>query len=204
MIVDSTLPEGKFFKQAFDSKIFFVFFRMATKDSRQWRCGFLQVNFPLTTCVDLIMIIGSKMTQQTTCTDPRLGFAREVRGDHLPSSTKELGASSTTEDVLGTIDLNGKVAIVTGANCGIGFETSKALALHGAKVILACRDQEKANNAIQLIKTVEVRHYRLYCFLLSIIFYFFQPEAKLDFIHCDLTSLKSVKHFCDTFHSMNL
>ena len=43
-----------------------------------------------------------------------------------------------------TVDLSGKVAIVTGGNTGIGYETAKALALMGAHTIIACRSQEKA------------------------------------------------------------
>jgi len=46
-----------------------------------------------------------------------------------------------------TIDLSGKVAIVTGGNTGIGYETAKALALMGAHTIIACRSQEKATAA---------------------------------------------------------
>ena len=43
-----------------------------------------------------------------------------------------------------TVDLSGKVAVVTGGNGGIGYETAKALALMGAHTIIACRSQEKA------------------------------------------------------------
>ena len=43
-----------------------------------------------------------------------------------------------------TVDLSGKVAVVTGANTGIGYETAKALAVMGAHTIIACRSQQRA------------------------------------------------------------
>ena len=43
-----------------------------------------------------------------------------------------------------TVDLSGKIAIVTGGNTGIGYETAKALAEMGAHTFIACRSQEKA------------------------------------------------------------
>ena len=46
-----------------------------------------------------------------------------------------------------TVDLSGKVYIVTGSNTGIGFQTAKALAKMSATVILACRSREKAISA---------------------------------------------------------
>src|SRR4051812_29145579 len=38
-------------------------------------------------------------------------------------------------------DLTGRVALVTGANAGLGLEISRALAAHGARVLMACRNQ---------------------------------------------------------------
>ena len=49
-------------------------------------------------------------------------------------------------------DLTGRVAIVTGANAGLGFETAKALAHRGAEVVMACRNEEKAIAAITRIE----------------------------------------------------
>lgn len=60
--------------------------------------------------------------------------------------------SSTALAVLHGRDLRNKVALVTGANAGIGYETARSLALHGCDVVLACRDMEKANEAIKRIQ----------------------------------------------------
>ncbi|MBP9066060.1 MAG: SDR family NAD(P)-dependent oxidoreductase, partial [Candidatus Microthrix sp.] len=50
-----------------------------------------------------------------------------------------------TQDDIG--DLSGRVAVVTGANGGLGLETTKALAGAGAHVVMAARDQAKASAA---------------------------------------------------------
>ncbi|WP_369126220.1 SDR family NAD(P)-dependent oxidoreductase [Dickeya dadantii] len=49
-------------------------------------------------------------------------------------------------------DQSGKCFVVTGANTGIGFETSRVLAAHGARVIMACRSRDKADEAMRRIK----------------------------------------------------
>ena len=61
--------------------------------------------------------------------------------------TKVLGATSTTDDVLAGIDLHGKRILVTGVSAGIGVETARALAAHGAHVVGAARDLVKAEAA---------------------------------------------------------
>jgi NAD(P)-dependent dehydrogenase (short-subunit alcohol dehydrogenase family) len=60
---------------------------------------------------------------------------------------QQFGATSTTEDVLAGIDLTGKRILVTGASAGLGVETVRALASHGAEVIGTVRDVEKGQHA---------------------------------------------------------
>ena len=76
------------------------------------------------------------------------------------------------------------IAIVTGANAGLGFETTKALAAKDFRVIMACRDLEKAKKARKQI---------LNC----------HGNAKLEIQELDLSSLKSVRSFASEFKSEN-
>src|SRR5579872_2220040 len=57
------------------------------------------------------------------------------------------GATSTTDDVLAGINLQGKRVLVTGVSAGLGVETARALAAHGANVVGAARDLGKARQA---------------------------------------------------------
>ncbi|MDG2040909.1 MAG: SDR family NAD(P)-dependent oxidoreductase, partial [Ilumatobacter sp.] len=56
-------------------------------------------------------------------------------------------AASTTDEVLIDIDLNGRVAAVTGASGGLGLETARSLAARGARVVLAARSEDDASAA---------------------------------------------------------
>src|ERR1700687_2273200 len=57
------------------------------------------------------------------------------------------GATSTTDDVLSGVNLKGKRILVTGVSAGIGVETARSLAAHGAQVIGTARDLTKAKAA---------------------------------------------------------
>jgi NAD(P)-dependent dehydrogenase (short-subunit alcohol dehydrogenase family) len=48
-------------------------------------------------------------------------------------------------------DLSGRTAVVTGANSGLGLESARALAAAGARVLLACRDEERARGALATV-----------------------------------------------------
>jgi NAD(P)-dependent dehydrogenase (short-subunit alcohol dehydrogenase family) len=62
------------------------------------------------------------------------------------------GPTTTTEEVLEGIDLSGRIALVTGGSSGLGQETSRALAAHGAQVILTARDLPKGEKVAAAIR----------------------------------------------------
>jgi NAD(P)-dependent dehydrogenase (short-subunit alcohol dehydrogenase family) len=78
--------------------------------------------------------------------------------------------------------LNGRIVIVTGANTGLGLRTAEVMASKGAKVVLACRNADKAETAAKKIKASH-------------------PKALVEFLHLDLSSLASVRNFAADFSS---
>lgn len=73
-----------------------------------------------------------------------------------------------------------KVAIVTGANTGLGYETALGLAKAGVNVVLGCRNGDKAQAAMTRIRQAE-------------------PDAELDFIPLDLVDRTSIREFAGRF-----
>jgi NAD(P)-dependent dehydrogenase (short-subunit alcohol dehydrogenase family) len=62
------------------------------------------------------------------------------------------GYSSTTDEVLSGVDLRGRRVLVTGVSAGLGVETARALAAHGANVVGAARDLTKAQAATAVVR----------------------------------------------------
>src|SRR5437899_9855446 len=86
------------------------------------------------------------------------------------------GATSTTEDVLSGINLRGKRILVTGVSAGLGIETARSLAAHGAHVVGAARDLKKAEAATaQVRKDAEAN------------------RGSFELVALDLATLKSVR-----------
>jgi NAD(P)-dependent dehydrogenase (short-subunit alcohol dehydrogenase family) len=90
------------------------------------------------------------------------------------------GATSTTEDVLSGINLRGKRVLVTGVSAGLGVETARSLAAHGAHVVGAARDLTKAEAA-----TAQVRKDAS------------ANGGSFELIELDLADLKSVRACAD-------
>jgi NAD(P)-dependent dehydrogenase (short-subunit alcohol dehydrogenase family) len=91
------------------------------------------------------------------------------------------GGEATRADSWSTADIGdqtGRIALVTGANSGIGYETARALADHGAHVILACRNEERARRARDKLESELVR-------------------SSLEVLHLDLADLVSVRRAAD-------
>jgi NAD(P)-dependent dehydrogenase (short-subunit alcohol dehydrogenase family) len=66
--------------------------------------------------------------------------------------TNVFGATSTTDEVLSGVNLQGKRILVTGVSAGIGVETARSLAAHGAYVVGAARDLRKAEAATAQVR----------------------------------------------------
>src|SRR5215469_16338227 len=79
----------------------------------------------------------------------RTGLFKEKKMSNVLSA---FGATSTTEDVLSGVNLKGKQILVTGVSAGIGVETARSLAAHGAHVVGAARDLAKAKAATEVVR----------------------------------------------------
>ena len=94
--------------------------------------------------------------------------------------SNSFGAISTTDEVLQGIDLRGKRVLVTGVSAGLGVETARALAAHGAEVIGAARDPSKAQAATEQVRAQAAN------------------GGSLQLVQLDLASLATVRRCADS------
>jgi NAD(P)-dependent dehydrogenase (short-subunit alcohol dehydrogenase family) len=66
--------------------------------------------------------------------------------------SSNFGDTTTTDDVLDGVSLRGKRILVTGVSAGLGVETARVLAAHGAQVVGAARDLDKAQRATEIVR----------------------------------------------------
>src|ERR1700684_1662934 len=90
------------------------------------------------------------------------------------------GATSTTDGVLSGVNLQGKPILVTGVAAGIGVETARSLAAHGAQVVGAARDLTKAKAATEQVRNDAAAN-----------------GGSLELVELDLANLKSVRACAD-------
>jgi NAD(P)-dependent dehydrogenase (short-subunit alcohol dehydrogenase family) len=94
--------------------------------------------------------------------------------------TNVFGATSTTDEVLSGINLQGQRILVTGVSAGIGVETARSLAAHGAHVVGAARDLSKAEAATALVRKDAAKN-----------------GGRFEVVELDLGHLKSVRACAD-------
>ncbi|XP_030529008.1 short-chain dehydrogenase TIC 32 B, chloroplastic-like [Rhodamnia argentea] len=111
-----------------------------------------------------------------------MGIFSLVTGRPGPSG---FGSATTAEQVTEGIDASNVTAIVTGGASGIGFETARVLALRGARVVIAARNTDAANEAKRLILDDH-------------------GDARVDVLKLDLCSMKSIRAFVSNFIALDL
>jgi NAD(P)-dependent dehydrogenase (short-subunit alcohol dehydrogenase family) len=90
------------------------------------------------------------------------------------------GSSTTTDEVLEGVDLTGRRVVITGAASGLGRESARALAAHGASVTVLARSQERAAGAAREIEALV-------------------PDAEVEAGVVDLADLATVRSFAETY-----
>ena len=98
--------------------------------------------------------------------------------------TKSFDANSTTDEVLAGVDLRGKRVLVTGVSAGLGVETARVLAAHGAQVVGAARDLARAHTATEVVRAGATN------------------GGSLELVQLDLASLASVRACADGLNAV--
>ena len=92
----------------------------------------------------------------------------------------DFGSTTTTDEVLEGIDLTGRRIVITGAASGLGLESARALAAHGATVTVLARSDERAAGAKDQVDALV-------------------PGASVEYGVVDLGELASIRRFADTY-----
>jgi light-dependent protochlorophyllide reductase len=95
-----------------------------------------------------------------------------------------LYGSTTADEAIRDISLQGKTIIITGANSGIGKESARVLAKAGGYVIMACRSMDRGQAAVKEIQDQV-------------------PNAQLRLLQLDIGSLNSIRQFVHEFEQLN-
>jgi NAD(P)-dependent dehydrogenase (short-subunit alcohol dehydrogenase family) len=90
------------------------------------------------------------------------------------------GSESTTDEVLEGVDLSGRWVLITGASAGLGQETARAVARHGANVVLGVRDRDKGERAAEPVRAAAAN-----------------TGATVELRTVDLASFASIRAFAD-------
>lgn len=89
------------------------------------------------------------------------------------------GFETTTDELLDGRDLSGRRILITGASAGLGEETARALAAHGANVVMTARDVAKGERAVANVRATAA------------------PNATVELVEMNLASLASVRACAD-------
>src|SRR4029077_13838204 len=138
-----------------------------------------QKNLQPETISDYLMQYGDTLRFMRAVTCLSIGTSSNGRREEKKMA-KTFGATSTTEDVLSGIDLHGKRILVTGVSAGLGVETARSLAAHGANVVGAARDLAKAQAATAQIRKDAAAN-----------------SGSFELVELDLASLASVRNCAD-------
>jgi NAD(P)-dependent dehydrogenase (short-subunit alcohol dehydrogenase family) len=98
--------------------------------------------------------------------------------------SKPFGSDTTTDEVLEGVDLAGRKILVTGVSAGLGVETARALVAHGASVVGAARNLEKAHAATAAVRSTAA-----------------EAGGSFDLVQLDLASLASVRAAADALNA---